>query len=123
MPKSRLQLALHGAATPPTESIAALKNQRTVCGNHIHCKVSWEFWEKEILKGELSGNLDHQEGMKSIRNDKYLDAYKRLFFPLNFFKIHTTLQSKIDKLSCRVSNISRCSTYNNYSIKGGGDGK
>lgn len=50
-PKSRLQLVLYRAATTPTESIAALKKQR-VWGNHIPWKMSWEFWAREIPKGE-----------------------------------------------------------------------
>lgn len=37
------------------------------------------------------GNSDHQEGMKSTKNDKYVPKYKGLFFPLNFFKIHMAI--------------------------------
>ena len=38
--------------------------------------------------------MDNQEGMKNTKNIKYVRKYKGLFFPHNFFKIHTPFKAK-----------------------------
>ena len=53
--------------------------------------------------------LDAQEGLKSIRNGKYLSKYK-IIFDLHFLKAHMIGLSKNYKLSCGLYNDYRGKT-------------
>lgn len=70
-----------------------------------------------------NGNLDLLWWLKITRNDKYIHTQKRLFVSLLKFKRHTWLFiAKIIKSHCVIDGISRCNTYDNYSIKWWGRG-